>query len=100
MAAHLALMDQDVTLFNRTFGHIEVIAKRGGIDLESPPNGPRGFGALKLVTDNVEEALKDAEVIMVVVPSSGTCRHRQADCALSQGWTNCAPASGQDLWGD
>ena len=71
MAAHLALMDQDVTLFNRTFGHIEVIAKRGGIDLESPPNGPRGFGALKLVTDNVEEALKDAEVIMVVVPSSG-----------------------------
>ncbi len=31
------LMGQDVTLFNRTFGHIEVIAQRGGIDLESPP---------------------------------------------------------------
>jgi len=62
MAAYLAIAGQDVTLFNRTFHHIEVIAKRGGIDLESPPGGPHGFGALKKVTD---------EVIMVVIPSSG-----------------------------
>ena len=71
MAAHLALMGQDVTLYNRTFSHIEVIARRGGIDLESPSGGPHGFGALKNVTDNIEEALSDAEIIMVVVPSSG-----------------------------
>jgi len=71
MAAHLAIMDQDVTLYNRTFTHIEVIAKRGGIDLESPPGGPHGFGALNKVTDNIQEALTDAEIIMVVVPSSG-----------------------------
>lgn len=71
MTAHLALMGQEVTLFNRSFGHIEVIARRGGIDLESPPGGPRGFGKLEKVTDNVEEALRDTEVIMVVVPSSG-----------------------------
>jgi opine dehydrogenase len=71
MAAHLALMGQDVTLFNRTFRHIEVIAKRGGIDLESYQDGPHGFGALSLVTDNIEEALEHAEIIMVVVPSSG-----------------------------
>lgn len=71
MAAHLALMGQDVTLFNRTFSHIEVVAKRGGIDLESYQDGPHGFGPLRLVTDNIQEALSDAEIIMVVVPSSG-----------------------------
>jgi opine dehydrogenase len=71
MAAYLAIAGQDVNLFNRTFHHIEVIAKRGGIDLESPPGGPHGFGALKKVTDDVQEALEDAEVIMVVIPSSG-----------------------------
>ncbi len=71
MAAHLALMGQVVTLFNRTFAHIEVIARRGGIDLESPPGGPVGFGKISKVTDNIQESLKDAEVIMVVIPSSG-----------------------------
>ena len=35
MAAHLALMGLHVTLFNRTFEHINVIKMRGGIDLES-----------------------------------------------------------------
>jgi opine dehydrogenase len=71
MAAHLALMGQDVTLYNRSLIHVEVIAKRGGIDLESYQGGPHGFGPLTRVTDNIEEALEGAEVIMVVVPSSG-----------------------------
>ena len=71
MAAHLALLGQDVTMYNRSFFHIQVIAKRGGIDLESPPDGPHGFGVLRKVTDNIHEALEDAEIIMVVVPSSG-----------------------------
>lgn len=69
MAAHLAIMGHDVTLYNRSFIHIEVIAKRGGIDLESYQSGPHGFGKLANVTNNIEEALQDAEVIMVVVPS-------------------------------
>jgi opine dehydrogenase len=71
MAAHLAIMGQDVTLFNRSFIHIEVIAQRGGIDLESPPGGPIGFGTINKVTDDIQDALSDAEIIMVVVPSSG-----------------------------
>ena len=71
MSAHLAIMGQDVTLFNRTFIHIEVIAKRGGIELESPPGGPLGFGKIQKVTDNIQEALEGTEIIMVVVPSSG-----------------------------
>lgn len=70
MAAHMALMGYHVTLFNRTFEHISVIAKRGGIDLESYAGGPRGFGKLAKVTSDYKQAVAGADVIMVVVPSS------------------------------
>ncbi|HAE57939.1 MAG TPA: NADP transhydrogenase subunit alpha, partial [Anaerolineae bacterium] len=47
MTAHLALMGFKVTLYNRTFERIQVIKKRGGLDLESGEHGPRGFGKLE-----------------------------------------------------
>ena len=57
MAAHMALLGKNVTLYNRTFEHVSVIAERGGIDLEYP-GGISGFGKLAKVTDNsIEEAL-------------------------------------------
>jgi opine dehydrogenase len=59
-----------VTLFNRTFDHIDVIKKRGGIELESNEQGASGFARLKKVTSDINDALVDAEMIMVVVPSS------------------------------
>ena len=70
MAAHLALMGFIVNLFNRTADHVEIIKKRGGIELESAEGGPHGFGELALVTSNIGEAIKKVEVIMVVLPSS------------------------------
>jgi len=70
MAAHLALMGADVALWNRTFEHIEIVKKRGGIELDSGENGPRGFGELSLVTSDIAEAVAHAQVIMVVLPSS------------------------------
>jgi opine dehydrogenase len=70
MAAHLALMGLHVNLWNRTSSHIEILKARGGIELESPEGGPHGFGRLSLVTSDIEAAIKDAQVIMVVVPSS------------------------------
>jgi opine dehydrogenase len=70
MAAHLALMGFHVTLYNRTFDHIAALKARGGIDLESVGGGPHGFGKIALVTSDMAEALKDAQMIMVVVPSS------------------------------
>jgi opine dehydrogenase len=70
MAAHLALSGFRVTLYNRTFEHISQIKARMGIDLESVDGEPHGFAKLELVTSNMSEALKDADVIMVVVPSS------------------------------
>ena len=70
MAAHLALMGANVALWNRTFDHIAAIKKRGGIELDSAGGGPRGFGALSLVTADLAEAIGHAEIIMVVLPSS------------------------------
>ena len=70
MTAHLALMGFEVTHYNRTPDHISGEQARGGIELESFEGGPRGFAELKLVTSDIGEAIKDAEVIMVVVPSS------------------------------
>jgi opine dehydrogenase len=70
MAAHLALMGFRVSLHNRTFEHVSAIKTRGGIDLDSYPGGPRGFGRIALVTADIAEALADADVVMVVVPST------------------------------
>ncbi|MBX3048148.1 MAG: NAD/NADP octopine/nopaline dehydrogenase family protein [Anaerolineales bacterium] len=70
MAAHLAIMGFAVTLYNRNPDHIAAIQRRGGIDLEPDDRGPEGFGELKLATSDMAAALKNADVIMVVVPSS------------------------------
>ena len=69
MAAYLALLGIQVTLYNRTANRVEVIRLRGGIDLESPTE-PHGFGEIYKVTDNMEEALREADIVMVVVPST------------------------------
>ena len=70
MAAHLALKGFKVTLYNRTFDHISIVRKRGGIDLESPDGVERGFAELNHATSDMGEALANAQVVMVVVPSS------------------------------
>ena len=70
MAAHLALMGFPVTLYNRTPENVAVIKTRGGIELKSYEGGPHGFAELAFVTSDMGEALEQAEVIMVVVPSS------------------------------
>jgi opine dehydrogenase len=69
MAAHLGLMGFPVTLYNRTAAKIQAIQKLGAIHLESYEGGPHGFGKIEKVTSDMQEALKDANVIMVVVPS-------------------------------
>jgi opine dehydrogenase len=70
MAAHLALMGFEVALYNRTPDHIQGIKARKGIDLEGGESGPRGFAKLALVTSEMKAAVRHAEVLMVVVPSS------------------------------
>lgn len=70
MAGHLALLDFPVTLYNRTPGNVAAIKARGGIELESSQGQPHGFGQLVRVTSDMGEALAEAEVIMVAVPSN------------------------------
>lgn len=70
MAAHLALMGRSVMLYNRTPQRIEVIKELGGIRLESFEGGPHGLGKLDLISSNMAEVVPDADIIMVVVPSS------------------------------
>jgi len=70
MAAHLSLLGVEVIQYNRTNEHIAAIAARGGIELESYEGGPHGFAKIKKTTSNPGEALHNAEVVMVVVPSS------------------------------
>ncbi len=70
MAAHLALMGFPVTLYNRTPENVAAIKARGGIELESFEGGPRGFARLTHVTSDMAEALAEADIVMVVVPST------------------------------
>jgi opine dehydrogenase len=70
MAAHLALVGLEVTLFNRTPDNVAAIRSRGGLDLDSFEGGPRGFGRLRRVTSDPEEAAQEAQILNVVVPSS------------------------------
>jgi len=69
MAAHLALMGAKVTLFNRTWLHIEAIQQRGGISLDSDAGGVHGFGELVQVTSDIKTAVEASRLIMVVVPA-------------------------------
>ena len=70
MAAHLSIMGFEVTLYNRTPENIAAIQARGGITLESQdPSGPNGFGSLVCVTSNIQEAIENGDIIMVVAPS-------------------------------
>ena len=70
MAGHLALMGFPTTLFNRTPEHISAIKELGYIDIESNDNSLRGLGILRKVTSELNEAVEDADLIMVVIPSS------------------------------
>jgi opine dehydrogenase len=68
MAGHLALMGFTVNLFNRTEERIWAVQQRGGVELQGEIEG---FGRLNTVTHVIEEAIREADVLMVVVPASG-----------------------------
>jgi len=68
MCAHLSLMGADVTLYNRTWKHIEAIAERGGVLVKSDED-VNGFGKLAKVTADLEEAVTRSQLIMLVVPA-------------------------------
>lgn len=68
MAAHLSLMGFTVNLYNRTREKLIPILKNNGIYLEGAVSG---FAKINLITDNLEDAIKDTDIIMVTIPASG-----------------------------
>ncbi|MCK4496779.1 MAG: NAD/NADP octopine/nopaline dehydrogenase family protein [Candidatus Aenigmarchaeota archaeon] len=69
MAAHLAIKGFSVNLFNRTKGHIKALLKgERKIKVEGKVEG---FGKIKLATNDIKEAIKGVDIIMVVVPANG-----------------------------
>lgn len=72
MAGHLALMGFEASLYNRSPERIEPIRLLGGIEVV-PPEGadmPRGVGTLRVVTNDIAEALAEADILMVAVPAT------------------------------
>lgn len=67
IAGYLALKGYKVNLYNRSIDRIKDIKQNGYIDLTGCYNG-RGF--LNLVTSNIERAVKNVDIIMVVLPAS------------------------------
>ena len=68
MSAHLALMGTKVTLFNRTWKNVEALAARGGVFVKSNEN-VHGFGEMAQVTSDIEIAVKNSQLILLVVPA-------------------------------
>lgn len=68
MAGHLSLMGCKVHLFNRTHERLAPVIARGGIEVTGQVEG---FAPLHLITSDPQEAVQDADVLMVVVPATG-----------------------------
>lgn len=70
MAAHLTKMGVQTTLCNRSFDRIRAIHDVGGVEIVSDIHELKGFVKLNRITADFGEALQDADLIMVVVPST------------------------------
>jgi opine dehydrogenase len=69
MAGHLALMGFHVNLFNRSKERLWGVLSTGGIRIESE-FGLEGFGEINLATTDIQKAINDVDIIMVVVPAT------------------------------
>lgn len=69
-AADLTLAGYDVNLFEvpELRRSIEPILERGGIEIQGVAR--EGFAKVRLVTTNIKEAVQNADLIMITVPSS------------------------------
>jgi len=70
MAGHLALTGCKVNLFTRSEERLEPIRSGGGISLTGEVHG---FATLNRITTDIGEAVRDADVVMVVVPATAHC---------------------------
>lgn len=67
MAGHLGIMGYPVNLYNRTDDRLNAVRWHGGIKVGGEIEG---FGKVEIATSNIEEAINNADVLMVVTPST------------------------------
>lgn len=77
LAGYLAIKGFEVRLFNRTPERLRPIQLLGGIQVEGEISG---FAPIPVATSDVREAIRGAQVIMVVTPATG---HREIAERLS-----------------
>ena len=68
MAGHLAIMGFDVNLYNRGRKRLRVITHRKGIKVEGEVSG---FGKISITSNNIQECIEKADILMVAVPANG-----------------------------
>jgi len=68
MAAHLVLKGFEVKLYNRSQPRLNPVIARGGIEITGQVEG---FAPISVATTDPEEAIKNVDVLMVVVPANG-----------------------------
>lgn len=67
MAGHLGLMGFEVRLYNRSDEKLAAVRWHGGVELEG---AVEGFGPIAMATSDIATALRGADVVMVVTPST------------------------------
>lgn len=72
MAGHLSLMGFDVSLYNRGADRLNPIRVAGGVEILSDcaESVPYGFARLDVVTTDPAEAIRERQILMVVVPAT------------------------------
>jgi opine dehydrogenase len=67
MAGHLGLMGFEVRLYHRTDERLNAVRWYGGVELEGVVEG---FGPVAMATSSIGEAVRGADVVMIVTPST------------------------------
>jgi opine dehydrogenase len=62
IAGYLGMKGHDVTLYNRSIAKLQSLIKNGGVLLKGVISG---FGKIKLITDDMQKAVSNMELIMV-----------------------------------
>jgi opine dehydrogenase len=67
MAGHLGILGYAVTLYNRTADRLHGVRWHGGVKVDGVVSG---FGPVLLATSDMGEAVRGADVVMVVTPAT------------------------------
>ncbi len=67
MAGHMALLGYQITLWSPFSWEIEPVEESGGVEIIGPE--VQGFGKVAKVTRSLDEAVKGADLIMIVAPA-------------------------------